>query len=143
MIERVDIGGVENETVIDKVNALAFELYKEALSLVNLACHLFDQASAQEGGWPRNQAICAGLIIRISKFMMVVTQLSATKNRAEVVNALIRPIMESVINLEFLVGKTDNRFFDQFVKSSLGPETGTPRLNSKKHRRSWRRDHAN
>lgn len=122
MSPRVNIDGVESEADRDKVDGLAFELYKESLSVVNLASHLFDHSSAEGGGWPRNQAICAGLLIRISKFMLVVTQLSATKNRAEVVNALNRSIMESVINLEFLVGRTEDRFFDQFVTSSLGPE---------------------
>jgi hypothetical protein len=99
-----------------------FELYKEALSVVNLTAHLLDEAASVKGGWPRNQAICAGLMIRIAKFMVVVTQLSAKGNRAEVVSALNRSIMESAINLEFLVKTKDDKFFDQFVKFSLGPE---------------------
>ena len=80
-----------------------FELYKEAWSVVNLAAHLQDEAASAKGGWPRNQAICAGLMIRICKFMRVVTQLSAKGDRGEVVSALNRSIMESAINLEFLV----------------------------------------
>src|SRR5512135_1689613 len=98
---RVEIGGIAGETEIGKINAVAFELYKEALSVVNLAAHLLDEAASVKGGWPKNQAICAGLMIRIGKFMLVVTQLSATGNRDEVVSALSRSIMESAINLEF------------------------------------------
>jgi hypothetical protein len=30
--------------------------------------------------------------------------------------------MESAINLEFLASKNDDKYFDQFVKFSLGPE---------------------
>ncbi len=119
---RVDISSIANETDPEKVNAVAFELYKETVSIVNLAAHLFNTDAAGNGGWPRNQAICAGLLVRIEKFMLVVTQLSATKNRADVVMALNRSIMESVINLEFLAGKTDDRFYEQFITSSLGPE---------------------
>jgi hypothetical protein len=119
---RVEIGGIAGETDIDKVNAVAFELYKEALSVVNLAPHLLDEAAALKGGWHRNQAICAGLMIRISKFMLVVVQLSAKGDRAEVVSALNRSINESAINLEFLVSTNDDKYFDQFVKFSLGPE---------------------
>ncbi len=119
---RVEIGAIAGEKDPEKLNELVFELYKEALSVVNLAAHLLDEAAAAKGGWPRNQAVCAGLMIRISKFMLVVTQLSVTKNRAEVVHALNRSILESATNLEFLVIKNDDQRFDQFVKFSLGPE---------------------
>jgi hypothetical protein len=122
LIPRVKIGGIVGETDIDKINEVAFELYKEALSIVNLAAHLLDDAASVKGGWPRNQAICAGLMVRITKFMVVVTQLSAKGDRAEVVSALNRSIMESAINLEFLVCTKDDKYFDQFVKFSLGPE---------------------
>jgi len=119
---RVDISSIAGETDDEKLNVIVFELYKEALSVVNLAAHILDEASTAKGGWPRNQAICAGLLVRIAKFMLVVTQLSATGNRAEVVSALNRSIMESAINLEFLIRANDDKYFDQFVKFSLGPE---------------------
>jgi hypothetical protein len=122
LVARVDISGFEHESNPEKLNGLAFELYKEALSVVNLTAHLLDEAAATRGGWARNQAICAGLMIRISKFMLVVTQLSAKGNRAEVVSALNRSILESSINLEFLATTQEDKFFDQFVKFSLGPE---------------------
>jgi hypothetical protein len=118
----VSIEGLENETDEDKVNGVVFELYKEAASVVNLAANLLDEAASAKGGWSRNQAICAGLMVRITKFMVVVTQLSAKGDRSEVVMALSRCIMESAINLEFLVCKHEDRFYDQFVKLSLGPE---------------------
>lgn len=119
---RVEIGRIADEKDAEKIKAVVFELYKEALSVVNLAAHLLNEAASVKGGWPRNQAICGGLMIRIFKFMLVVTQLSAKGNRAEVVAALNRSIMESAINLEFLVCANDDKFFDQFVKFSLGPE---------------------
>jgi Family of unknown function (DUF5677) len=119
---RVEIGGIAGETDSETINSVVFELYKEAWSVVNLAAHLLDEAASINGGWHRNQAICAGLMIRICKFMLVVTQLSAKGDRAEVVSALNRSIMESAINLEFLVNKNDDKYFEQFVKFSLGPE---------------------
>jgi hypothetical protein len=118
----VDVLGVENEREIEKVNALAFELYKEAVSIVNLVSNLYDPDAAENGGWPRNQAICAGLLVRTTKFMVVVTQLSAGVNRAEVVAALNRSILETAINLEFLVTTQDDTYFDKFVTLGLGPE---------------------
>lgn len=119
---RVDIGRIDQEKDAEKINELVFELYKESLSVVNLAAHLLDDAGASKGGWSRNQAVCAGLMIRTAKFMLVVTQLSATRNRAEVVNALNRSILESATNLEFLATKNDNKCYEQFVRFSLGPE---------------------
>jgi hypothetical protein len=122
LMPRVEIAAIGSETDIEKVNEVVFELYKEALSVVNLAAHLLDDTANAKGGWSRNQAICAGLMIRISKFMLVVTQLSAKRDRADVVFALNRSILESAVNLEFLLTKNDNAVFDQFVKFSLGPE---------------------
>jgi hypothetical protein len=119
---RVEIEGIAVETDVEKINEVAFELYKEAGSVVSLAAHLLDEAASAKGGWPRNQAICAGLMIRMFKFMLVVTQLSAKRDRAEIVMALNRSIMESAVNLEFLVSTNDGKYFDQFVKFSLGPE---------------------
>ena len=122
LMPRVDMSGIEGETDHRKLDGIVFELYKEALSVVNLAAHLLNEADAVKGGWPRNQAICAGLLIRISKFMVVVTELSAHGNRGEVVLALNRSILESAINLEFLVRTKEDRFYEQYVKFSLGPE---------------------
>ena len=122
LMPAVDVRQVQNETDIEKVNELAFELYKEAVSVVNLAGHLLDDTAALNGGWQRNQAICGGLLVRITKFMTVVAQLSAGVNRADVVAALNRSILESAVNLEFLVTASDDQYFDRFVMNGLGPE---------------------
>lgn len=119
---RVEISGLEHETDHRRVDGLVFELYKETLTVVNLAAHLLNETDVVKGGWPRNQAICAGLLIRISKFMRVVVELAADGNRAEVVYALNRSILESAVNLEFLVRTKDDKFCEQFVKLSLAPE---------------------
>ena len=119
---RVDISSLEHETDHRKVDGVVFELYKETFSLVNLTAHLLSEADGVKGGWPRNQAICAGLLIRICKFMLVVIELAADGNRAEVVHALNRSILESAVNLEFLVRTKDDKFYEQFVKLSLAPE---------------------
>jgi hypothetical protein len=63
-----------------------------------------------------------GFLVRIAKFMLAVVQLCAGHERGEVILALNRSILESVANLRFLVLKNEERFYDQFVKFSLGPE---------------------
>lgn len=122
LLPTVNVNDVQNVTEIEKVNELAFEIYKEAVSVVNLASHLLDENAAAKGGWQRNQAICAGLLVRITKFMTVVTQLSAGVNRADVVAALNRSILEGAVNLEFLVTAKDDVYFEKFVTNGLGPE---------------------
>jgi hypothetical protein len=61
--------------------------------------------------------------MRIAKFMTAVMQLSdGDRDKREVIAALNRSIVESVVNLRFLITKDDPRFFSQFVEFSLGPE---------------------
>lgn len=122
MFPAVNTSDVASETDIDKLNEKAFELYKEAGSVVNLAALLYDASSVSSGGWGRDQAICAALMIRIFKFMVAVTQLSSVGDRADVVSALNRSILETAINLEFLLTTDDSKMFDKFVTSGLGPE---------------------
>jgi hypothetical protein len=101
---------------------LAFELYKEAAIVLNLCAHIYTGESAEKHVLPRNQAICAGLLVRITKFMLAVVQMTSTAERGDVVMALNRSILETAVNLRFLVLKNEERFFDQFVRLSLGPE---------------------
>jgi hypothetical protein len=101
---------------------LAFEIYKETGALVAVCGHLFESEDPEKGKFARNQAICAGLLIRIAKFMIAVAQLASSARREDVVMALNRSIVESAINLRFLLHKNEERFFDQFARFSLGPE---------------------
>jgi hypothetical protein len=119
---RVDVNPIYNCKTLHESGGIAFELYKEATRIVVFAAHLLDEATAAGGGFTRNQAICAGLMVKISKFMLSVIQLSTSDNRGEIVLALNRIIFESAISLEFLVRSKDDRYFDQFVDFSLGPE---------------------
>jgi hypothetical protein len=40
---------------------LAFGLYTEAIAVLDVTSRLLDESAAGKGGFPRNQAICAGL----------------------------------------------------------------------------------
>lgn len=102
--------------------ALALELYKETGFVLAICSHVFMAQSAEEGALTRNQAICAGLLVRITKFMIAVSQLSTSGKRGEVILALNRSILESATNLRFLLLKNEQKFYDRFVYFSLGPE---------------------
>lgn len=119
---RVEVEPIYSCKTLHESGGIAFELYKEAARVVAFTAHLLDEATAAQGGFTRNQAICAGLLVKISKFMLAVVQLSTGDDRGEVVQALNRIILESAVNLEFLVRAPDGKYFDQFVDFSLGPE---------------------
>lgn len=106
-----------------RLSELAFELYKEVGCLLAVCAFSYVGDKPSEIILRRDQAICAGLLIRIIKFMTAVVQLVAgDTERFEVVMALSRSILESTVNLRFLLLKNEKRFFDQFVKFSLAPE---------------------
>jgi len=105
---------------------LAFELYKETVGVLAVCSHAYVGTTTESFALPRNQAICAGLLVRIAKFMTAVVSLVAdNSHRADVVFALNRSITESATNLRFLVFKNEDRFYDQFVKFNLAPERET------------------
>lgn len=102
---------------------LAFELYKETLRALAVCSHLYVSTSTEEASLPRNQAICAGLLVRIAKFMTAVASLVADDpDRADVVFALNRSITESATDLRYLLAKNEERAFGQFVKAGLASE---------------------
>ena len=102
---------------------LTFEIYKETVTVLAVCSRAHTGSSPQESVLQRDQAICAGLLVRIVKFMTAVASLvSQDSNRADVVFALNRSIAESATNLRFLLIKNEDRFFDQFVRFSLAPE---------------------
>jgi hypothetical protein len=118
----VDISGVTEQKTIQVINSLAFDLYKEAGIVTGLIGNIVETNQENASGIPRNQAICVGLIIRISKLMLGVIQLSAVRNRGEIVQTLNRCILEPAINLEFLVTVNQPEHYDRFVAYSFGPE---------------------
>ena len=102
--------------------ALVYELYKEACSLVSVSSAIYLGGTVDTIKLDRDQAICAGLLVRISKYMVSVIKLSADIEHGETVQALNRCIIESVVNLRYLLIKDDNEVYDRFVKTSLVAE---------------------
>ena len=101
---------------------LAFELYKEAATVIAICSHMHTEPGP-EGPFSRDQAVCAGLLVRITKFMIAVASLvSHDPERGDVVFALNRSITESATDLRFLATKNEKRYFDQFVAAGLSSE---------------------
>ena len=108
--------------VNDQFGPLVCELYKEAGSLVCVSSAVYFGDTADAIKLSRNQAICAGLLVRIAKYMVSAVKLSADIEHGETVQALNRCIIESAVNLRYLLLKDDDELFDRFVKDSLVAE---------------------
>jgi hypothetical protein len=102
----------------------AFNLYVEAAILTVAVSHLYESVDSTEVSLTRNQAIEAGLAVRITKYMGAVMALHLDKVRqhGEVVMTLNRCITETAVNLMFFCEKATSEDYDEFVKSSLRPE---------------------
>jgi hypothetical protein len=98
---------------------LAFNLYGEVITLV-VAAGLIQQMSGL--ALERNQAICAGSLVRIGKLMRATLTLAEDQQHHEAIYTLHRPIVESLVTVRYLIAKDETRFYDQFVEYSLGPE---------------------
>ena len=69
-----------------------------------------------------DQAVCAGFLSRISKIMVSVAKLSSGEEHGEVVPILNRCILESSVDLQYLLKKNDDAVFERFVKVGLKSE---------------------
>ena len=102
---------------------LIFELYKEATSLVCISAGVGFRDNDGRPEFKLDQAICVGLLVRISKYMTSVVKLSSGIEHADVVQALNRCIIESSVNLQYLlIKRSDPRIFARFQTSSLKGE---------------------
>ena len=106
----------------DQFGALVYELYKEAGSLVCVSSAVYFGDTPDAIKLNRNQAICAGLLVRIAKYMVSAVKLSADIEHGETVQALNRCIIESAVNLRYLLLKDDDEVYDRFVKNGLVAE---------------------
>ena len=105
----------------NEFEGLSFALYREATGLIWVTSNPY----YDEGNRPtilRNQAVCLGLLSRISKLMASVLKLSSEVEHGETVQILYRCIPESSIDLQYLLKKNDDALFERFVKVGLKSE---------------------
>ena len=105
----------------NEFGGLSFALFKEAASIVWVTCNALYEA---DDGFTmtRNQAVSAGLLSRITKIMVSVVKLSSGEEHGEVVQILNRCVLESSVDLQYLLLKDDDTVFERFVKVGLKSE---------------------
>ena len=102
--------------------ALSFGLLKEAIGLVGA---VGSYLSGIRGRYQltRDEAVCAGLVVRMFKLMMSIVKLSAGAEHGETVRVLSRCVLESSIDLRYLLQEgNEEELFDQFVMVGLRGE---------------------
>ena len=83
--------------------ALLFDLYKETGGLLTVTSAAYVGYPGDAVKLERNQAICVGLLVRISKLMTSVVKLPSGIEHGETVQVLNRCIIESIVNVDSLV----------------------------------------
>jgi hypothetical protein len=118
----IDSAAIAVCNTADDFTSLSFELYKEVGIVATVCASCYIGMPDDPHVMSRNQAICAGLLIRIAKFMSAIVVLTATQESREVAMALMRCIMDTAVTIRFLILRNDNALYDEFVRRGLSPE---------------------
>jgi hypothetical protein len=119
---QIDAAALTACNTADDFTNLSFELYKEVGIVVAITASCYVGMPGNPRVLPRNQAICAGLLVRIAKFMSAIVVLTATQESREVAMALMRCIMDTAVTIRFLILRNDSAMYDEFVRRGLSPE---------------------
>ena len=100
---------------------VSFCLFRETFVFVDVISSILKSKSESDKFLLRNQAICVGILVRISKLMKSVFSMVADRanGHGEAILIINRCIVESVINLKFFCEKASESDFDIFVESGL------------------------
>ena len=123
-IERVpvDVIVVSKYTKNGQFMSLSVELLKEVAQLMTvLACTYHLDDTQRPRNWNRNEAILSGLLVRIAKLYHGYLD-QVCQHRGEIAGIIFRPLMETLINLKFLLSQEDDSMFDEFIEYSLREE---------------------
>ena len=119
---RVDEEVLENCRKNNDFGELSFNLFKEATALVWVTATARYQTEGDVRRLSRCQAVCVGLLSRVSKIMMSVLKLSSRGEHGGSVQILNRCIVESTVDLKFLLAKNDEELYERFVEIGLKSE---------------------
>ena len=105
----------------NQFGTLSFHLYREGAILVWVTCNCY-YSDTGKISLTRNQAVCTGLLSRISKIMTSVLKLSSDSEHGETVQILSRSVIESCIDLQYLLAKDEDAIYERFVRTGLKGE---------------------
>ena len=115
---------------------LIFELVKETVGVMD-AVSVYGSVAGERVLMDRSRAICTGLVVRMAKLLMSAVKLSSAEEHGETVGILSRCVIESSIDLRYLLRKNSDELYERFVKVGLRGERNLYDLiNSNNEKRS-------
>ncbi len=100
----------------------AVDLFEEVRKITwVIACSMRLDENNQPREWNRNEAVLGGLMIRSFKLQDAILD-QVCKNRLEIADILFRCLIETIINLRFLLSRNTNEQYDEYIKYSLRVE---------------------
>ena len=100
---------------------LIFELVKETVGVMD-AVSVYGSVAGGRVLMDRSRAVCTGLVVRMGKLLMSAVKLSSAEEHGETVGILSRCVIESSIDLRFLLRKNSDELYERFVKVGLRGE---------------------
>ena len=121
VFERIelDLSALDQATSPDPFYSAADDLLKRAAGLASMLV-AFTGESAENKILDRDQAVIGGLLVRASKLYPALRE--AASSESETHHILARCIVETMINLRYLVAKDDPTLFERFVADSYAPQ---------------------
>lgn len=119
---KVDVEEIKKFDSEDQFTSLAIELLKEVgqvTAILSCAYRLDEKNNPRK--WTRNEAIIGGLMIRISKLQRGFLD-QICQNRLEIAMILFRCLVESLINLTYLLKRSSAEIFNEYIEYSLREE---------------------
>lgn len=121
-ITRVDHEEIKKFDSEEKFMSLAVELFKEVGQITSiLSCAYRLDTKNNPRKWKRDEAVLGGLMVRFSKLQIGFLDQICQK-RLEIANILFRCLGESIINLEYLLTRSTDDLFNEYIEYSLREE---------------------
>lgn len=135
LVDDAQIGQFESE---DDFMDLSIELLKEAGQLTAiLSCIYPIGDDNRPRKWNRDEAVLGGLMVRLTKMQRGFLD-AVCQNRLEMAHIIFRCLVETVINLKYLIQEDSDDLFDKYVEYSLREEKRLlNRLNEEVARRGY------
>jgi hypothetical protein len=119
----VDPEKIKSFTTEDQFMDLGVELFKEISIITSiLVCtYRMGEDNRTRDWWKRDEAILGGLMVRLNKLQLAFLD-QICNHKAEIAFLLHRSIVETIINLKYLMSKKDEETYTEYVKDSLKQE---------------------
>jgi len=118
----VNIEEIKKYDSEEEFMSLVVELLKEVAQISSiLSCTYRLDEKNNPRKWKRNEAVLGGLMVRLVKLQSGLLD-QICQNRLEIANILFRCLCENIINLEYLLKRSTDDLFDEYIEYSLREE---------------------